>query len=480
MKRLILLLNLIIGSMLIGACGTSSTEVTGPGLVAPTAEIVAPSVPIASEEPSTGKEKVTIFVGMGTGTDPDQIDGQMEIQERFNSTHDNIEIEFLIVPNEEAGTRFLAMVSGGTAPQLVGPGGLDISAIYYDLWTDITPFIQAENFDASDFYAPVVELNKYPDKNTGLSLGVYPSFIFYNIDLFDAAGLPYPTQDFNDKSWTMDKLREIAMLLTLDANGNNATSADFDPTNIVQWGYDDSWENLRGLLTPWGAPSVGRPTNADYHTATANSTEWVNGLNWISNGIWNDYFIQDAGAQSATSAVANDPFASGVIAMWHCNSWFLSEAMSNLPFEWDIAPVPLNQKGERIAVADADIFSIPSGAKNQQAAWEVMKWLTDPEQIVDVCQIYGCVPSRQSVAEEYRQVLAERYPGMDDVVFFKSIDYLDDPNHESYIPEWARIEEALNNSMSVIYTGENKNAQDVLDQVNTEIQQILDEYWASH
>jgi len=55
---------------------------------------------------------------------------------------------------------------------------------------------------------------------------------------------------------------------------------------------------------------------------------------------------------------------------------------------------------------------------------------------------------------------------------------LDNPNHESYLPEWGRVEEALNNSLGMIYSGENTNAQEVLDQVNTEIQAILDEYWA--
>ena len=36
----------------------------------------------------------------------------------------------------------------------------------------------------------------------------------------------------------MDTLREVAMKLTVDANGNDATSADFDPANVVQWGFD--------------------------------------------------------------------------------------------------------------------------------------------------------------------------------------------------------------------------------------------------
>src|SRR6185503_19064558 len=114
------------------------------------------------------KVKVVIFVGLDTGTDPDQITQQNALAERFNSTHDNIEIEFLIAPHDEAGTRLLAMIAGGNAPQLVGPNGVSTIAQYFDSLADITPFIEAENFDTSDFYGPAVELNQYPTINTGL------------------------------------------------------------------------------------------------------------------------------------------------------------------------------------------------------------------------------------------------------------------------------------------------------------------------
>ena len=127
---------------------------------------------------------------MGTGTDPDQIAAQEALAEEFNSSHADIEMEFLIVPNEEAPERFLAMLSGGNAPQLVGPNGTSTISQFLDTWADATPFIETDNYDMSDFYGPVLELNEFPGKNVGLPLGIYPSFIFYNKDLFDAAGLP--------------------------------------------------------------------------------------------------------------------------------------------------------------------------------------------------------------------------------------------------------------------------------------------------
>jgi multiple sugar transport system substrate-binding protein len=458
--------------LVLSACGGATTEAPAEAEAPATAEP-------AKEEAPAEKAKVTIFIGMGTGTDPDQIAAQEDMQARFNSTSDDIEVEFLIVPHDEAETRYLAMLAGGTAPQLVGPNGISTVAQFYDTWADVSPYIEADNLDMSDFYKTAVGLNEYPDKVVGLPLGLFPSFVFYNEDAFDAAGLSYPTHDYGDKSWTMDVLREYAIKMTLDANGNDPTSADFDPDNIVQWGYDDSWTDMRGTLAMWGAPDVGRPTTADYKTAVANSDEWVRGLQWVSDGIWTDHFIPDLTGQEAYYAVAGDPFGGGMVGMFYTHTWFFPEGLVDLPFGYDIAPLPYNQQGTRTARLHADTFTIPEAAENKDAAWEVLKWLTAPEQIIDVCLIYGCLPARISVEDDFRAALAERYPGMDYDVVYKSIEYLDDPNHESWIPEWGRIADALNNSLSIIYSGEQTDAKAVLDQVNADVQAILDDYWAA-
>jgi multiple sugar transport system substrate-binding protein len=48
-------------------------------------------------------------------------------------------------------------------------------------------------------------------------------------------------------------MAEIAKILTVDANGNDATSPDFDPENIVQFGYHPTWTDARGQATFFGA-----------------------------------------------------------------------------------------------------------------------------------------------------------------------------------------------------------------------------------
>ena len=91
------------------------------------ATLVGSSAAMAQE-----KTKVVIFVGLGTGTAADQIQRQEALAERFNAENPDIDIEFLIVPHEEAETRYLAMLSGGNPPDLVGPHGISTIAQFLD------------------------------------------------------------------------------------------------------------------------------------------------------------------------------------------------------------------------------------------------------------------------------------------------------------------------------------------------------------
>lgn len=474
-SKLFWLVNLLVlAALLLAACGAPA---------APTEKPPSGEQPAATKVPAsvTGeKAKVTIFVGFGTGTDPDQVAAQEALAKKFNESNDKIEMEFLIVPTEEATERFLAMVAGGNAPQLVGPHGTSTIAKFKDQWEDVTPYIEKEKYDLSDFYGPATTINKYPDLNAGLPLGLYPSFIFYNKDAFDAAGLAYPTHDFADKNWNLTTLREAAMKLTLDANDKTPNDPGFDPATIKQWGYADTWTDGRGVFTMFGSPTKGRPTSDDYKTATYNSPEWVFAAQWLHDGIFKDHFIPDAAGQGAIDSASGDPFGGGHVAIWYSHTWYMSEGLNELPFKYDVAPLFYNQKDERIARIHSDLFTMPKTTKNKDAAWEVMKWLVAPEQIVEVCKIYGCLPARKSSEAAFKDYLKERYPGIDYEVIFKSIDYLDSPHHESWVPEWGKVNDLLNNTTTTIYTESKLDVPALMNTTNEDLQKILDEYWASH
>jgi multiple sugar transport system substrate-binding protein len=482
---------LIIAAVLLSACAPAATQAPAPTNApetVPTTASVAATATTASAAPTavpaqtSGKRKVVYYIGYGTGTAPEQVDGQKVLIEKFNSTHQDIEVELMVVPHDEATQRFTAMAAGGNAPEVIGAIGFADIGILSDTGViqDLGPFVEKSKFNTDIYYGPVVEIMKtfFPEgKQMALPFGIYPAMTFYNKDAFDAAGLPYPPHDYGNKAWNFDKVREDGMKLTLDKNGNDATSADFDPTAIAQWGYDDSWIAMRNYLFVWGAPTYGAVTTPDMKTAIVNQPDWVKGVQWLSDGVWKDHFIPDASGQATYGAVGNgDPFSTGMAAMFLTHTWYMPEGLTGVTFKYDIAPVPMAPSGEQIVRADVDGFAMVKGSDQQDAAWEFMTWLVQPEQIVDVCLIYGCMPPISSVEAKYRGIMAEKWPGLDYDVIYKGMEFL--RHNDAYVIEQKKIDDVLNNAQSLIYTGDNKDAKSVMDTANVEIQKILDDYWA--
>jgi multiple sugar transport system substrate-binding protein len=478
---------LTVGLLIVSGCGTTPAPTAAPTtapVAAPTTAPVEAPTTAPVEAPTTapaagGAVKVTVFVGFGTGTDPSQIELHTQLAQEFNSTHPDIQVEFMTVPYEEHVTKFSTMLAGGTPPDLVMPIGVMGVAEFYDEWLDIAPYIKRDSYDTSDYYGPSLLLQTYPDKTVGLPIGIYPSVTFYNQDLFDKAGLEYPPHKFGDPNWTYDKVIEIGQKLTLDNNGNDATSASFDPANIVQYGWDGwDWSPFRVVPGKLGGNPLGM--SADQKTAEMNSGAYVEGMQFIADTIWK-YYIRPNGEVASAAFADVDPLQSGTVAMWEVFSWMAYNYSTwTDAFNWDVAAVPAGPKGDIVAEANGDAFVIPKGSKNPDQAWEVAKWLMQPENLSRLAMSYGCIPARKSLAGGWLDGMKAEFPNINWQVFIDSIEYMDaSPNNESWVPSYQKVWDATENAMSLIVTGENKNVQEVMDNLDSEVQGYLDEYWAT-
>ena len=112
------------------------------------------------------------------------------------------------------------------------------------------------DYDLSQFSQGSVEFyNVGGEGQVGLPFAIYPSMLYYHRDAFDEAGLEYPPHaygepymlDGEEVEWNMDTMWELAKRLTVDVNGNDATSPDFDPTKIEQYGYEPPFQDLRAV-----------------------------------------------------------------------------------------------------------------------------------------------------------------------------------------------------------------------------------------
>jgi multiple sugar transport system substrate-binding protein len=450
-------------------------------------ERVVEVTPVPEEPEDMGPVTITIFVGMGTGTQANQIAVHQEIADLYNSTHEDIQIEFLTVQWEERQQKYMTMLAADQPPDIVMPIGVGGINEFYKGWLDLTPMIEADNYDMSRFAGKTVEIHNYPGQGTlGLPLCVYPTVIFYNMDLFDAAGVDYPPKVFGEPyadgdPWTYDKLVEIAQKLSLDANGNDATSPAFDPENQVQFGWLGwDWNNAADWAVHFGElPGTG--VSLDGTESLLLTDQYIDAYTFWKENIWDDN-IRASGEQSgAFYAVSSEGMSAGMGAMWESHSWMgWAYDQWSEKFAWNVAAVPTGPTGLLIDIVDADTAVIPTTSKHPEEAWEVMKWFFEPEQYDRLIDNYNCLPADSVSMSSWVDRQKSQYPGVDFEVFIDAMDYIEENNHEAWKPEYSRVNAVLDRVRDELTNGTNLDVEAVLQAGHEEIQQLLDEYWAAN
>src|SRR5260221_1004811 len=277
------------------ACGSSTTS-TAPSLAASEAPSAAaateppsPSIvnitpaPIAAGPGPNGGTVVRWFIGLGAGTQPAQIGPEQTFINNYNTSQKDIYIQYEIVDNTQAANILKTEIAAGNAPDIIGPVGVEGLNLFADQLLDLKSQIQSTGYQSTGVDKSLVDFFNSLGQNgatVGLPFAVYPSYIFYNKDLFDEAGLPLPPTKvgdlYNGKPWDLDALRTLAMKLTVDKNGKDASQAGFDPDNIVQWGFESQYMdnyNLRAESAFFGAgalqDSSGKAVIPDYMAKAA-------------------------------------------------------------------------------------------------------------------------------------------------------------------------------------------------------------------
>ena len=236
------------------------------------------------------------FCCLGGGDAPEQVEVENAVAEAFNAAHPNIHLTFEAVPYAGARDALATMIGSGNGPDIVGPVGIGGAEAFHGQWLDLQPLIDSTGYDMSQFPEATVSLyNVGGEGQGGIPFAVYPSVLFYQKDLFEEAGLDEPPHEWGGKytmpdgtevDWDYDAAREIAMLLTVDENGLDATQDGFDPDNIVQWGFEPQRDDLRQTGAYWKAGAL----MADDGTTVQIPEAWVAGWKWFYDGMWTDHF----------------------------------------------------------------------------------------------------------------------------------------------------------------------------------------------
>lgn len=233
---------LLILALIASACTPAATTVAPQPTQAEATAVPATEAPEPTQAPAGDKVQIRWFVGLGTGTDPAQVEVENKVVEEFNASHPNIELVLEVVAYDAARDTLSTEIASGNPPDIVGPVGVSGAEAFHGQWLDLTPLIQKTNYDLTQYDQGAVDFYKVGGEGQiGIPFAIFPSVLYYQRDMFDEAGLNYPPHKYGEKykwpdgtevEWNYDTLRELAMKLTVDENGKDATEEGFDPTYL--------------------------------------------------------------------------------------------------------------------------------------------------------------------------------------------------------------------------------------------------------
>jgi multiple sugar transport system substrate-binding protein len=368
-------------ALLMSACGgNASPSASGaPPSAAPSSAAPSPTGP--ATVPPGGPVQVTWFCCLGGGDDESQQKTFAKVIKDFNASHPNIKVVFDHTAYEGARDAFSVKLASGNPPDVVGPLGVGGASAFEGQWLDLAPYIQKDQIDLTGYDQTMIDLYKSGGQGQlGIPFAVYPSELYYQPDMFDEAGLEYPPANYGEQykmpdgsmvDWNYDTARQVAMMLTVDKAGKNATEAGFDASHIVQYGFEPQRDDLRTMGA--GFFGQGRLAGTDGKTATV-PDPWSAGWKWVYDGMWKDHFIMtDQVYRTPAFNGGGYAFNSGKVAMQENFLWdvcCVTEAGGN----WNLAALP-SYNGTVTAPINADTFRVTKNSKHPDEAFEFLRYL---------------------------------------------------------------------------------------------------------
>lgn len=209
----------------------------------------------------------------------------------------------------------------------------------------------------------------------------------YNKDLFDAAGVAYPTPD-----WTWDDLRAAAEALT-DADAG--VIGLVTPAELPRW-MPFMYQSGGAIFDDEGNYVFDSPE-------TRAALEFYIGM--VNDGI--------AGAPSLVDAGwGGEAFGEGRAAMAMEGNWVIQFLLEGYPeLNWGVTELPAGPAG-KATMAFTVCYGVAADNDHPEESWALVNFLTGPTGAQFVAESsFGPMPTRPSAADAYLETWVSRAEG---------------------------------------------------------------------
>ena len=274
-----------------------------------------------------------------------------KIVDAFEDANPNIKVKVTTLPYADYGTALQTDLAAGTVSD-----AFDIEYANYASYqaNGVLAPLKVANADA--YRQSLIEAYSTDGTSYALPSSFSDVVLYYNADLFDAAGLDYPTSD-----WTWADEKAAAVKLTNKAAG---VWGDHQPVSF--------YEYYKAL-----AQNGGQFLNDDKTKVAFNSPEGIEAAKWLveKSGTVMPTIADGQG----TADFDTNLFKDGKLAMLHTGIWVFG-AVADVPFNWDIAVEPGNTTQASAVFSNA--IGVSATSKNIAAATKWVEFMTSSDTMV--------------------------------------------------------------------------------------------------
>lgn len=412
MKKL--LFALLVASLLLAACAST-----------PAATTPATSAPAATE--ASAKSTEITFMMWGA---PEELTVWQAVVDDFHKANPGITVNVDVSDWDSYWTKLNTLIAGGTPP--------DVFAMDAPLFLDwqsrgallnLQPYIDANPGFLDGFYPQTLTAYKTADGYYGLPRDCQSIVLFYNKDMFDAAGVAYPTAD-----WTYDDLLATAKSLTLDKDGDG---------KIDQYGlWTDTWD--MELLWSEAIWAYGGEIISEDHTKTLIGEGGARDAWTYIDSLYKEGVMP---TPTTSGEYGSDLFQSKMAAMTTIGHWAVPGYVAS-GVNFDVAPMPTGPSGKVTSINSAG-FVVSKDTKNADAAFKFIQFALSEAGQKRLAELGFALPVLKAVAES--DVFLKQSGNINQQVFLDSIPFArTKPVFKGY-EEWAGV---VGDGLTPVFDGE--------------------------
>jgi multiple sugar transport system substrate-binding protein len=404
-------------------------------------------------------EKATIVFAVGGASS--EVDYWHGVIDKFQTANPNITVDLLLQPMETE-TRMQTLVtplSGKeSTPDVFLMDVAWVGQFAASNWlAPLDDFISKDNYDLSVFFKKTLDFaDSYKGKLRALPVYIDSGLLYYRKDLLNKYGYNTPPETWDDLVKMAQKVQE----------GERKSNSNF-------WGYVWQGKQYEGLVCDFLEFIVSNGGNIldQDGNPVINSQNNVQAVTFMRDLI-NKYKISPPNTYTEmTEEPVRTTFQSGN-ALFERNwpyAWGLHNADdSPVKGEVGIAPLPHFAGGESAATLGGWHIGMNIYSKNQDAAWEFIKFVESFDTEKGFAMNLGWNPGRQDVYDDPDVIAKAPYLKDLRAVFIGAVP-------RPGVPYYTKLSEAIQRYVNSAIAGK-MDPKDALDKAQEEIKTIIAQY----